>query len=451
METQFQSIESIESIFAQASNYIQNLGKDAVLEGRSELQSPIPSPRVLNPPRRQEAAAVEHTVVVSIPSVERGCSYFHHTTPLRSFAQATGTDCGERLFKDAGYHLDTSVEKTQPYQVFPEQGVHALGLDWRVGDELVDVNGQHALVAASHCAFCDHVDLTLDVSSFAVVIGSGLATHINQHSERLRPALVDFDGKKTLKVVDDSLRTYAPENNWSCVFQAVSDQIKENIGVEHWNRFQLDYSTSTEIDRVAGNITVMSTTQKFFDFRLQTRCGIPAIHLKGSPEDWEVLMARVRGMLELDAELGWWVEPLIDFLQHCLETSRVEGGDMPAHLVEFWNSWYKYNTMSGGATITGSINVLFPYIFDYQKKIVQNPNVNWRERQSNAYRGTASDSFPCAMASAPVVWEYLGVERPLHFSAGLLGVAYMRESGFRPVSGYVVAEQKKPATSQLRS
>ena len=134
METQ--RIESIESIFAEASTYIQNLGKDTVLEGRSELQSPIPSPRELNPPRRQEAAAVEHTVVVSIPSVERGCSYFHHTTPLRSFAQATGTDCGERLFKDAGYHLDTFVEKTQPYQVFPEQGVHALGLDWKVGDEL---------------------------------------------------------------------------------------------------------------------------------------------------------------------------------------------------------------------------------------------------------------------------------------------------------------------------
>ena len=33
----------------------------------------------------------------------------------------------------------------------------------------------------------------------------------------------------------------------------------------------------------------------------------------------------------------------------------------------------------------------------------------------------------------------------------ILGVAHREEGGFRPVSGYVVAEQKKPATSQLQS
>lgn len=443
--------QSIESIFAEASAYIQNLGKDTVLEGRSELQSPIPSLPELNSSRRHEGAAVEHTVVVSIPSVERGRSYFHNTTPLRSFAQATGTDCGERLFKDAGCYLDTSFEKTQPYQVFPEHGVHALGLDCKMDDELVDVNGQHALVAASHCAFCDHVDLTLDISAIAGVIGAGLATHINQHSERLRSALVDFDGKKTLTVIDDTLVTYSQGNNWMTVFQSFSDQIKDNIGVEHWNRFQLDYSTSTEIDRVAGNITVMSATQKFFDFRVETRCGIPAIHLKGSPEDWEVLMARVRDILELDAELSWWVEPLSAFLEMCLETSRVDGGEMPSHLVEFWNSWYKYNTMSGGATITGTINVLFPYIFNYEKTLVQNPSVDWRESAVNSWKAPASDSYPCSLSSAPVVWDYLGVERPLHVSAGLMGVAYHTEGGFRPLSGYAITEQDKPATSQLKN
>lgn len=422
---------------------------EKMVEGRSILQSPVPFLQHLtSAPRVKQEKTHHDTVVVHIPSVTRGRLHNDRTTALRSYAQATGTDCGERLFKDDSLSLDTSSKKNQPYQVLPKQGVHALGMDCRVGEELVDVYGQHALVAASHCAFCDHLDLTVDISTFAMVIGMGLSAHINQNSERLRSVLVNFDGKRTLKVIDDSLVAYGESNNWKGAFQGFSDQIRDNIGEKHWNLFQLDYSTSTEIDRVAGNITVMSATQKFFDFRLQTRCGIPAIHLRGSPEDWELLLARVRGMLEIDAELVWWVEPLSAFLEICLETSLITDVVMPQHLVEFWNSWYKYNMKSGGASITGNINVLFPYIFNYEKKLVQNSCVDWRI-SSNSWKAPASDSYPCSLASVPVVWEYLGVERPLHVSAGLMGVAYHIESGFRPVSGYAVTEQEKPATSQL--
>lgn len=425
---------SIDSIFQEAIDFIKNLG-------RSDSHT---SPAV-------EPVVEPHQVVVNIPTIKPGHPNFGWTTPLRSYAQATGTACGDRLFKDFDLSLDTSSSAPlPPYQVFPKQGVHALGLDCKIDDELVDVSGQHALVAASHCAFRDHVDLTLDISAIAGVIGAGLATHINQHSERLRSALVDFDGKKTLTVIDDTLVAYGKDNNWMAVFQCFSDQIRDNIGVEHWNRFQLDYSTSTEIDRVAGNITVMSATQKFFDFRVETRCGIPAIHLTGSSGDWEVLRERVRGMLELDAELGWWVEPLSEFLEKCHETSRVDGGEMPSHLVEFWKSWYKYNMKSGGATITGTINVLFPYIFNYKKTLVQNSYVDWRASSDN-WNAPESDSYPCSLASAPVVWEYLGVERPLQVSAGLMGVAYHTEGGFRPLSGYAITEKNKPATSQLKN
>ena len=55
-------------------------------------------------------------------------------------------------------------------------------------------------VAAIAYAFMNHQHLTLSPTDFIILIGQGLATHINQNGEKLRKEFVDHEGKELIKV-----------------------------------------------------------------------------------------------------------------------------------------------------------------------------------------------------------------------------------------------------------
>ena len=54
-----------------------------------------------------------------------------------------------------------------------------------------------------------------------------------------------------------------------------------------------DFSTTTSVHRIVSQITLMTSVQEFFDYWIGTACGIPAIEMKGTLEDWMKLKEKI--------------------------------------------------------------------------------------------------------------------------------------------------------------
>ena len=371
------------------------------------------------------AAVEEHITVIRHSKVNLENYEPLSTTPLREFANALGKNKLAYEFRNPKYAESSVV---------PEHGIHAIKIDY--DNTLHCTGGQNSFLAACYTAFSYHYALTLSPSIIWLVIAAGLATHINQNAERLRKAFVDHEGTKTLSVRDDSLVMFSPENNWSNVLESFSEQIKDNIGYQIWEIFQSDFTTSTPIDKIAATITIMSATEKYFEYKVTTRCAIPVINLEGSTGDWESMKRKVNSFLEIDPELGWWVTPLSSMLDKFIEASQ---GNIDT---DFWNNWFKYNNGSGGATISGTVNTLFPWIYNCDKELHQNGFVDWTIDKSKMWPdGPSSDNYPSSLSEVPFTWEYLGAQHNLTFAAGLMGMIHSPETGMKPVSGYAIYDK----------
>ena len=75
-----------------------------------------------------------------------------------------------------------------------------------------------------------------------------------------------------------------------------------------------DFSTSTAVQKIVSQITLMYSVQKYFRYKLMLLCGIPAVEMLGTEDDWSKLQSKLkilRTLLEpIENDLGlsseWW-------------------------------------------------------------------------------------------------------------------------------------------------
>ena len=102
--------------------------------------------------------------------------------------------------------------------------------------------------------------------------------------------------------------------NYECFYRDMTNLIQSSINVTGYvDAIVSDFSTTTPTHRIVSEITVMASTQQFFEYCLRTECGIPYVELLGSKEDWVKLktkLASVRKLLQPIDEViipaHWW-------------------------------------------------------------------------------------------------------------------------------------------------
>jgi Domain of unknown function (DUF4419) len=191
------------------------------------------------------------------------------------------------------------------------------------------------------------------------------------------------------------------------------------------------FSTSTETEIAAFDVCLMDTFQGYFEYEMRAGCGIPEVTLLGTPEDWTSMIPRVRYLGEFGLES--WSEALVPVLEKIVETAA---GDPDK---DFWSSFFRYQSGSGPAELTGWILTLFPYLVDSWKTKALAPNkylATWREGlhaakqrgdrflDFRAVQGPSISQIPEGLVSAPVRYVDLSAdaEHDLRFIAGLFGV-----------------------------
>ncbi len=280
----------------------------------------------------------------------------------------------------------------------------------------------HALIGAIHIAFAEHRPLVLTPDAIWVAILHGLAQHVHNHSEELRPVLVSHLGRKDM-VIELNIDPDSPESAWDLVISEFSARLSEEVG-DKSAALASDFSTTGAVERLVSQVCLLDVFEPFFEYVLYSGCGIPEITLTGNRDDW----LKLRGKIELlkPFQLDWWLPHLRGIAnQFC----RAFDGDVDR---EFWQDIYKQRTAYGVDCVNGWIVKLIPYL---QNGVtgnwdVVNPIVNSCSGESVAEGemtqysdGVRTDELPSGMSLVPFrCFDKQGIERSMQMIGGFLGV-----------------------------
>ncbi|QDU93698.1 DUF4419 domain-containing protein [Lignipirellula cremea] len=317
---------------------------------------------------------------------------------------------------------------------------------WLPRAPLVACDDQHALLTAMKLAFYDHFPLRLSPDVIWITLARGFALHVNEHAEALRHRFVSHSGKKELKVQRPDFMP-GEENPWPEVFEDFSDQIaRQTAGMAEL--VQADFSTTGPVECAVSQLMAMETCKSYFEFLMMAGCGIPAITLTGTTEDWSKLRQRVQRFADYGLEN--WVSALDPILA---EFVRAKNGKADT---AFWRSMFRYNSSSGPAVMTGWANVLFPYFQEYpSEKLYPNPYLNawqerlaiddqqsWRDRCKNP-QGAGIGDIPSCLTHVPLTVFWGAEETKMRLVGGLLGVSQNDETlTVEPECGWAVVYEE---------
>ncbi len=222
-------------------------------------------------------------------------------------------------------------------------------------DSLVNF-GYHSFFNGMYQAYADHRPFVISPDMIWVLISQGFARHVHANPEALRGRFVDFEGKLSLIVISDSLELDSPAR-WESIFPQFTKQIAEHTGDELMKLLSSDFSTTTPVEKIASEITIMEAMEPYFEYiAIRIVCGIPKITLKGTPDDWEKVLDKTKRLGDYD--LKWWTDELEPILNEFVKTSQKNVNKV------FWRNMFKCHSQKKyGAPkiIDGWIVKFFPY------------------------------------------------------------------------------------------
>lgn len=224
--------------------------------------------------------------------------------------------------------------------------------------------GVHPLLAAVHAAFAEHRPLVLSPDVVWLTIAQGVAQHVRQNAEALRGLLVRHAGKKTLDVEWPGA---FPEDaaSLAAIVGRFRAALGDAIGHGRARLLTCDFSTSTDVERMASEIVLLDAFSPYFDYSLACVCGIPEITLLGTVDDWRRIRERVDVLAELD--LAFWTPSLARIADAFVDAASGRPD------VAFFRAIYKPRAAYGGDRVTGWIARLYPYVGEGGRFTAKNP------------------------------------------------------------------------------
>jgi hypothetical protein len=288
----------------------------------------------------------------------------------------------------------------------------------------------HPLLAAAHLAFSQHRPLVLSPDMIWVAVVQGLARHVHNHAERLRHQFVGHAGKLEITVERNDLHRGSPENAWDGVIHDLSLAIKTHLG-PRYDELVSDFGTTGPVERTACEVALLDTFQPYFEYRVYCICGIPAVTLEGTPDDWRRLRQKVWSLLPYD--LDWWLPHV---RRVCDQFVRAAKGDVDlAH----WRDVYKQERAYGSDNVNGWLVRLVPYLKNWRTGnfTVRNPLLDDPGGQ------VSTNLLPSGVSQVPFRcrWQGQDEDAAMEFLGGFVGVTQDAATlALRPKLGWAVRQ-----------
>lgn len=297
--------------------------------------------------------------------------------------------------------------------------------------------------------FAYHYPLALRPEVIGYLINHEVAMTVKRHPEDYRDLYAtQAAGKVDIEVRDDTLVRGRP-SEWGRALALFEGALRAIVPDGIMDATLPRYSTQTPESRVASLIAFMDAASPFYEYTVQSLCGIPRVRLLGTVDDWRLLLASVRKLAErFHTHLGPYFEHLLPVLKKIADQAD------PAVPVDndFWASIYKYQSASGGDLVTGWATALVHYLKNPDGTLVpKDPRLadwSWQPEDPDErhWHGVRNDHFPMHLSTVPFNWKYLDEELPMTLVGGVLGVD--DDDGFvTPVLSYAVVHARPDATA----
>lgn len=183
-------------------------------------------------------------------------------------------------------------------------------------------------------AYANHRSVTISPDMIWMLISQGFARYVNAHAEKLREQLVDHSEKMDL-VINSEVDVLSEDADWPSLIDNFASQIDKYTKNDIAKTITADFSTTTSVERIASQITLMESVKSYFEFIVTyMSCGIPYITLEGTPNDWQQVLEKTR-KLGSYGKLGKWTQDLEPILNEFIFASEGQ----PNH--NFWRQMVK--------------------------------------------------------------------------------------------------------------
>jgi hypothetical protein len=268
--------------------------------------------------------------------------------------------------------------------------------------------GYNSFFYGMYQAYADHRPFVMSPDMIWLIISQGFARHVNANAKELKHYFSVPDNKTELVVRNENIRLDDPNSPWELVFPEIAKQISQYTGNELIDVLTANYSTTTPIEKVASEITMMEAMKPYFEFVvISIVCGIPEITLEGTPDDWQNLLVKAQYLRKYN--LDWWISEIEPLLKEFVKASK---GQVDK---EFWRNMFKYHSQKKyGAPkiIDGWIVKFFPYDKDGKRNNLKELN--------------GGDNLPQELVKVDLKYVEMGngqaVTTPLELWAGFVGL-----------------------------
>jgi len=249
----------------------------------------------------------------------------------------------------------------------------------------------NGLIVSWHLAFAHHYTVRMSPDDILMNIINQIAIHVSLNPEKYRGIFVDHDGKKQININSDDVK----EKNWGKILKDFCDQIQKSVHEDVFENILADFSTTTPLRNIISQVGLMNTVQEYFEYCVDTACGVPKVELEGDLEDWIKLLKKVDSLLSKFDDLDHWRQRLIPTLEKFIETVDPE----KEIDIKWWQSFYHFKSGSGHPDrVNGHILSLFTYVKRRGKfKMIGEPSSSYKRDE-----GYGPSSLPAVLSKVPL-------------------------------------------------
>ena len=298
--------------------------------------------------------------------------------------------------------------------------------------------GKKSLIRGLMIAYGSHYPITISPDMILLLFLQGYSKFMEKNSEKLRNIYVNFQGQKTLTIIRKGITPEtAKPKDWEDMINEFTQKIKKEVGENIISNLECNFTTTNPVQLATSQMTIMSAMKNYFIYRaIMCVCGISAINLEGSLEDWEKIKKKFEYFSKEKFGLNWWIKHLIPIIDKIIETKKYynQNKEINDKLRDFWKDIIRVKR--GGIyepdVIDGWIVKFFPDISEKEVK-----------EKLNEYQ------IPDQILSCPLKLIFQNGIKTIEYDCSLASGFYgmikdNKNFGIKPVIGYsIVVEDKK--------
>ena len=293
--------------------------------------------------------------------------------------------------------------------------------------------GKKSLIRGLMLAYGQHYPITISPDMILLLFLQGYSKFMEKNAEKLRHIYVNFQDKKTLTVVRNGItpETTKPKD-WEGIINEFTQKIKEEVGENIISKLECNFSTTDPVQLATSQMTIMSAMKQYFAYKaIMLVCGISAINLEGTLEDWEKLKKKLEYFSREEFGLNWWTKHLIPIIEKIIETKIYynENKDINNELRNFWKDIIRVKR--GGIY---KPDVIDGWIVRFIPNISEN-RINY-ELDDN--------QIPDQILNCPLKLIFENIEYDCSLASGFYGMIQDEKNfGIKPVIGYAIVVENK--------